>query len=295
MPAASSSATPLPGLARGARALGLLALTAACGGGPRDATAAGGPDASRPRPDAARPDAARPDARPGAHRPKQALDPSDRLPPFRRYADVVTAMLDLIPPQTRVLGLGELHVRSDRTPARSALSVFTDEVMPAIADRVSDLVLETWIVDKKCQAKGAAASKRIEQAMKRPAETQRELGTGIGRVSGAGVKVHALRMTCADYDVVAPEIGGIQAEALLSLVTRELGRVTSSAVAYRDKRAKEVPSDAQSARRAGCTPGCGRRSTLLTRPTGGQNLCSFTHGAGYAARSREYGRFHSAR
>jgi hypothetical protein len=178
----------------GPRALGLLALTAACGGGPRDATAAGGPDASRPRPDAARPDAARPDARPGAHRPKQALDPSDRLPPFRRYADVVTAMLDLIPPQTRVLGLGELHVRSDRTPARSALSVFTDEVMPAIADRVSDLVLETWIVDKKCQAKGAAASKRIEQAMKRPAETQRELGTGIGRVSGAGVKVHALRM-----------------------------------------------------------------------------------------------------
>jgi hypothetical protein len=165
-------------------------------------------------------------------------------------------MLDLIPPQTRVLGLGELHVRSDRTPARSALSVFTDEVMPAIADRVSDLVLETWIVDKKCQAKGAAASKRIEQAMKRPAETQRELGTGIGRVSGAGVKVHALRMTCADYDVVAPEIGGIQAEALLSLVTRELGRVTSSAVAYRDKRAKEVPR------------GCGRRRRCPRGPRG---------------------------
>ena len=250
MPAASAIApSPRPlvrVLASSAFACGVAAALdlVACGGGGSSAT-----DAPRAVADAARPDAARPDgARASRHHPKQPLEPSERLPPHRRYPDAASALLDMTPPGMRVLGVGEMHVRSDRIPARSALSVFTAEVMPIIGGRVSDLVLETWIVDKKCQAKGAAASRRIEQAMKRPAETQRELGTGIKGVSGSGVKVHALRMTCDDYDVVAPEIGGIQAEKLLSLVTRELGRIASSAVVYRDKRAREVPADLQSAR-----------------------------------------------
>ncbi len=210
-----------------------LAVVAACGN--RGATVDG------QRPDGRAADARGPDARPAAAalpaRPTRPLEPGDRLPPHRRYPDAATALLDLTPPGMRVIGVGELHVRVDRTQARSALAVFTTEIMPAIAERVSDLVLETWIVDPRCKAKGAAASARIEQAMKRPASTQNELAGQIGRAQGAGVKVHALRMTCADYDVVAPEEGGIQAEALLSLVTRELGRIAKSAVAFRDAKA----------------------------------------------------------
>src|SRR5262249_12525861 len=34
--------------------------------------------------------------------------------------------------------------------------------------------------------------------------------------------------------------------------------------------------------------------TWLSRPTDGQNLCARTHGSGYAACCREYGRFHSS-
>lgn len=210
---------------------GLIAATACGRGGPPAADGRGG-DARRPDGRAA--DARRPDAAVPAARPTRPVEPGDRLPPHRRYPDAAAAILDLTPPGMRVLGFGELHVRADRVQARSALAVFTAEIMPVLADRVSDLVLETWIVDPRCKAKGAAASARIEQAMKRPASTQAELAGQIGRAQGAGVKVHALRMTCADYDVVAPESGGIQAEALLSLVTRELGRIAKSAVAYRD-------------------------------------------------------------
>src|SRR5687768_254399 len=77
-----------------------------------------------------------------------AIDASE-LPPHRRYPTLAAALAATIPQGARVIGFGELHARTDRAAVRSALAAFT-EALPALADRISDLVIETWIVDPKC-------------------------------------------------------------------------------------------------------------------------------------------------
>src|SRR5215468_3268688 len=72
-----------------------------------------------------------------------AVDPG--LPPHDVYPDLATALAKTIPDGTRVIGFGELHGRTDRAQVRSAISRFTTDGLSAIADKTSDLIIETWI------------------------------------------------------------------------------------------------------------------------------------------------------
>jgi hypothetical protein len=77
--------------------------------------------------------------------------------------------------------------------------------------------------------------------MKRPEATKTDLAATIEAAKSAGVQVHAMRLGCADYDKIAPAGEEVQVEILLDLVTRELGRVATSAVAHRDKEPDHRP------------------------------------------------------
>jgi hypothetical protein len=154
---------------------------------------------------------------------------------------LAAAITAIVPVDARVVGFGELHVRTDRPGVRPALVAFRDDVLPGLAPRLSDLVLETWIVDGKCGARGQAATAKVESAMKRPVATQNDLGKTVEAARAGGVQVHAMKMTCADYDAVAPESGAVQIETMLALVTRELQRIGASAVVHRDKQADARP------------------------------------------------------
>ena len=146
-----------------------------------------------------------------------------------------------MPADARVVGFGELHQRTDRPNVRPALAAFRDDVLPGLAPRLSDLVLETWIVDPACGARGQQATAKVESAMRRPGVTQNELGKTVAAAKAAGVHVHAMKMTCADYDAVAPEKGELDIEKLLALVTRELQRIGASAVVHRARQADARP------------------------------------------------------
>lgn len=150
---------------------------------------------------------------------------------FPSLGEAITA---IIPADARVIGFGELHNRTDRPDVRPALVAFREDVMPALAPRLSDLVLETWVVDPTCGKGAQAATQRVEAAMNRPTTTQSELGKQIAAARAAGVQPHAMRLSCADYEAVAPA-SGIDIEHLLGLVTRELGRIATSAVVHRNK------------------------------------------------------------
>jgi hypothetical protein len=141
----------------------------------------------------------------------------------------------------RVLGVGELHLRTDVVgPAHSALATFTAQVMPVLGPQVSDLVIETWVVDPACKT-GGAATQRVESAMKRPESTKGEIGGLIGIIKQNGIKAHVMRLNCEDLAAVAPAGGEVDAEKLLGVVTRELGRVARSAVRYREDHAEPRP------------------------------------------------------
>ena len=162
------------------------------------------------------------------------------LPPHERYATLAEALRAKIPADARVIGFGELHARTDRARVRSALAAFT-EALPSFGDQVSDLVVETWIVDPKCGQKAATATKRIETEVKRPEATKSEIALLADAARAAKIQPHAMTLACKDYAKLAPEHGPPDTIAMLGLVTRELTRMATSAIAYRDKEAGHRP------------------------------------------------------
>lgn len=156
------------------------------------------------------------------------------------HRDLATAVRAVLRDQPRVIGLGEIHERTDRAAAAApALVRFADELLPALAPQVSDLVLETWTVAPGCTT-GAANSRAIEQTMRRPAATASHITNLFGVTKANAITAHAMRLTCDDL-AAAVTADGVDAERLLGLVTRELGRVTASAVRYRDEHQETRP------------------------------------------------------
>ena len=163
------------------------------------------------------------------------------LPPHREFSTLAKAIVAILPPDARVVGFGELHIRTDRPGGVPALARFKDDILPELAPMLSDLVLETWIVDPKCGTKAKDATARVESAMKRPEATKSDLAATIDAARAAGVQVHAMKLGCAYYDQVAPKDKDVNVELLLDLVTRELGRIATSAIVHRDKEPAHRP------------------------------------------------------
>lgn len=183
-----------------------------------------------------------PRAKKSAARPAPTVDAGAPAPPpaYELYPDLGAALQAVTRDHPRVIGIGELHSRTDRpAPTVSALARLSSEVLPAIGDRVSDLVIETWTVDPTCQ-KGVAASHQIESNMKRPASTKSEIGALFGVTRERSITAHVMRLTCDDLAALAND-AGVDAERLLTLVTRELDRITRSAVRYRDEHHESRP------------------------------------------------------
>lgn len=191
------------------------------------------PAAKEPPPVAPDPDAAAmvvvPDAAP----------PPAPKPPEGQYATLAEALAAIIPADARVIGFGELHARVDRAAVKSSLSLFTG-ALPSFGDKVSDLVVETFIVDPKCGKAAATTTQKIETEVKRPVQTKSEIGLLADAAKAAKIQPHAMTLSCADYKALMPK-GEIDPLAMLTITTRELKRIALSAVAHRNKEPEHRP------------------------------------------------------
>ncbi len=154
--------------------------------------------------------------------------------PHNTYADLASALAAIIPDDARVIGFGELHARTDRPHVTSALARFTRDALPALAPKLSDLVIETWLLDPHCGKTAAQTSAKVTTTMKRPAETTNEIGALADAARKARVQPRAMNVSCADYARIAPAGKDIQPDVLLTLTTSELGRVATEALTARD-------------------------------------------------------------
>jgi hypothetical protein len=173
-----------------------------------------------------------------------ALSVADAGPPpvhADSYPDLATALKAIIPADARVVGFGELHSRTDRAQVRSSLARFTAEGIPALADKLSDLIVETWIVDPKCGQAAKTATAKVEITVRRPQETKSEIAQLAEAARAARIQPHAMRINCDDYDKIAPKGKDVAPEALLDLTTRELGRITEEAILHRAKEPEHRP------------------------------------------------------
>ena len=182
--------------------------------------------------DAAAPSTAR-------HGPRDA-GTLDALPAHAAYPDLAAALLAIIPADTRVVGLGELHARTDRAAQASSLASFT-RALPAIGDRISDLVLETWVTTPVCGKAAVLATAKVEAAVRRPEATKSEISDLAAAARAAGIQAHAMTLTCADYAAIAPPGRDLDAAYLLTVTTHELTRIATSAVLHRDREAGHRP------------------------------------------------------
>ncbi len=168
----------------------------------------------------------------------------DAAPPpvaAQSYPDLAAALTATIPKDARVVGFGEMHMRTDRKQVKSALARFTQDGLPALAGQISDLVVETWIVDPGCGKKAETATKKIEMTVRRPQETKSEIALLAEAARAAKVQPHAMKMTCDDYDKIAPAQGEVAPDVILGFTTRELQRISGEAVTFRDKKAETRP------------------------------------------------------
>ena len=145
------------------------------------------------------------------------------------YADLASAIIATVPAGTRAVGFGELHARVDRASVPSALVAFT-AALPALAPRVSDLVVETWVVDPGCGAAAQHTTAALETAVKRPPATKTEVAVLGDAARAGGIQPRAMALTCADYDALAPGSGDPDPVAMLTITTRELARVARAAL-----------------------------------------------------------------
>jgi hypothetical protein len=156
------------------------------------------------------------------------------------YPSLAAAAQALLDEHPRVIGIGEIHERTDRAAAGTpALARFSTELLPALASQTSDLVIETWTVAPGCKT-GVDNSHHIEQTMRRPASTGQQISSLFGITKTNSITAHVMRLTCDDLDHVVTA-DGVDAEGLLALVTRELGRITASAIRYRDEHQETRP------------------------------------------------------
>jgi hypothetical protein len=200
----------------------LLVLAAACG---KDAK-----DAPRREPPAKAPET-----------PPIVVDAAPVMPKADAYPDLGAALEAIVPANARVIGFGELHARTDRAQVKSALARFTADGLPAIADNLSDLVVETWIVDPKCGQAAKTATAKVEITVRRPQETKSEIALLAEAARAKQVQPHAMKLTCEDYERIAPSGKDAKPEEMLTLTTRELGRISGEAIRHRGKEGNKKP------------------------------------------------------
>ena len=101
-----------------------------------------------------------------------------------------------------VLGVGEAHAPKGAT-VPSAARRFTDDLLPAIAERTSDLIVELMMPPAGCADAVAQVRREEEPVTSRHAETDADEYVGLGsRARQLGVVPDMLRPTCADMDAI---------------------------------------------------------------------------------------------
>jgi hypothetical protein len=136
-----------------------------------------------------------------------------------RFASNADAFRWVLAHDPAVLAIGEAHAQKGTETIVSATKRFTDSMVPLLEGRASDLLVEAWAGDPRCQkqvAQVATAQKPVQQAQ---AQTNPNEYIALGtRAKGLGVQPHLLRPTCNDYarladagaDVVSQSLGLIK-------------------------------------------------------------------------------------
>ena len=208
-------------------------LAAAC-------SAQRGPDAARPRSIEPSPHpmstGAAPSAGPATADAALGEAPSCGALGCRLYDTPEQAFARVLETQPLILGIGEAHAPKGSERIPSATRRFSESMLPALRDKASDLVIELWLPDPRC----IKQSKRVEARQKPVTESQAETNQNdyvvFGKRSDAiGIRPHALRPTCEEYEkILAAGEGDVG--VMLTLIARHTAAQAKTLLARNQER-----------------------------------------------------------
>ena len=170
------------------------------------------------------------DTPPPASQPAPASQPK---PTIRTFADAEAALGFLLRRhRPRVLGLGEYHQKKGGAKVASSIKRFSHQLLPSLATRASDLIVETWITTGNCGKVEKRVVRQVQKTTKRPKATENEVITLIRRADKLGVKPHILKVHCKDYRALLGK-GKVDYAKLLKLTGDHLGKKIDEVRVYR--------------------------------------------------------------
>ncbi|MBK8480653.1 MAG: hypothetical protein IPL40_05700 [Proteobacteria bacterium] len=175
---------------------------------------------------------------------QEEAGPAPALPTLRRMASPRAALRAILrQEQPSVIGIGEYHQRAGQRGAASSLHRFTRELLPLLARRTSDLVIETWITDGSCGATEAQVVSDVARTIARPARTEDELLTLVKRAQHYRIRPQILTVGCADYArLLAP--GAVDYAGLLALTANKLREKLTALLGVRADPIRRAADDA---------------------------------------------------
>ncbi len=182
-----------------------LALSLGCAAQPPPGSASGRPPPATTAPSATAPTAL---ATTSPSAPPTPAAP----PPFREcgelgckaFANAQLAFAYVLGEQPRVLAIGEAHAQSSGSQADSATKRFMDSLLPSLAPRASDLVIELWLANGSCGKVERQVAKQQEAVTAPQAETNQNEFVELGhRAKALKIMPHALVPSCEQYQTIA--------------------------------------------------------------------------------------------
>jgi hypothetical protein len=161
-------------------------------------------------------------ARPANRVPQQPAIPAAERPTVEHFPNALAAFQKVLDISARVVAIGEYHQTTSTVAIRSSLSRFADELLPALAQAATDLVVETWVATGACGAQEKKVEKEIETTTERPPETENEIITLLRRAKAKGMEPHILVMSCKDYRFVTDKRGETDFAKMLRLTRDRL-------------------------------------------------------------------------
>jgi hypothetical protein len=136
----------------------------------------------------------------------------------RRFATAEEAFKSVLSDDVQALAVGESHAQKGTEAIASSTKRFTEQLLPGIANRSGDVVVELWQGDPKCQKEVRA----VASAQKPVTETQATsnvnefdlLGT---KAKSLGVTPWLLRPTCDEFSSIT-DAGADAVGVMLGLV-----------------------------------------------------------------------------
>lgn len=120
--------------------------------------------------------------------------------------------------QPRVLAVGEAHAQSGGPGGASSTKRFMDQLLPRLAPRASDLVIELWVANGSCgKVEQKVATQQKAVTAPQAATNQNEFMELGRRAKALGIMPHALVPSCEQYQTISGA-GAADIEEMLKMI-----------------------------------------------------------------------------